>query len=127
NKKQRPRQFSNKPKSFVLSGQNSCHDEPTTGWQLLEACLFWQALPKSSSNVRCEEFLQRVGVVGKLPTTTGWQPVLPRIRETTPLPLRLWWLAKFRSFARCSRRSASRAAAGKLSGSWDSQYVGFGI
>src|SRR5437667_10288076 len=85
---------------------------------------FWQALPKSSSNVRCEEFLQRVGVVGKLPTTTGWQPVLPRIRETPLLPLWLGRLARLCSFARFWRRSASGAAAGKLSVSWDPQYGG---
>src|SRR5206468_12804467 len=124
NKKQRPRQFSNKPKSFVLSGQNSCHDEPTTGWQLLEACLFWQALSKSSSNVRCEEFLQRVGVVGKLPTTTGWQPVLPRIRETPPLPLWLGRLARLCSFARFRWRTAGGCPAGKLSVRWNAQYIG---
>jgi len=86
---------------------------------------FWQALPKSSSNVRCEEFLQRVGVVGKLPTTTGWQPVLPRIRETPPLPLWFGWLAGFCSLARFGWRSPSGCTAGKLSVSRNSQYIGF--
>jgi hypothetical protein len=38
------------------------------------------SLPKSSSE-RFERFVIAipVGVVGKLPTTTGWQPVAPRI------------------------------------------------
>jgi len=37
------------------------------------------SLPKSSSNILCVAILQPAGVVGKLPTTTGWQPVLPRL------------------------------------------------
>jgi len=39
------------------------------------------SLPKSAANVYFEEFLRCVeGVVGKLPTTTGWKPVLPGSR-----------------------------------------------
>ena len=30
-------------------------------------------------NHQQRELLQRFGVVGKLPTTTGWQPVLPEM------------------------------------------------
>jgi hypothetical protein len=48
-------------------------DRGSTGCQPV----LFGSLPKSSLQVRWEEFLQRVGVVGKLPTTTGWQPVLP--------------------------------------------------
>src|SRR5437773_5087250 len=40
-------------------------------------------LPKSSSNALCVAILQPAGVVGKLPTTTGWRPVLPRVRLYT--------------------------------------------
>jgi hypothetical protein len=42
----------------------------------LPACPFG-SLPKSSWNIRSREFSRAVEVVGKLPTTTGWQPVLP--------------------------------------------------
>ena len=49
----------------------------SSGEHRLPACPFG-SLPKSSWNVHTDEFLRRSVVVGKLSTTTGWQPVLPR-------------------------------------------------
>ena len=36
------------------------------------------SLPKRSSNAQARGVFQRLGVVGRLPTTAGWQPALPR-------------------------------------------------
>src|SRR5206468_7464034 len=53
------------------------------GWGAQAAVCPFGSLPKSSSNALCGAILQPAGVVGKLPTTTGWQPVLPRVRLYT--------------------------------------------
>src|SRR5438093_10833481 len=44
---------------------------------------FSAACRKAYRTLLCAAILQPAGVVGKLPTTTGWQPVLPRVRLYT--------------------------------------------
>ncbi len=56
------------------------------------------SLPKSSSNVRHEEFWQDVGLVGKLPTTTGWQPVLPGTDALPACGIDGFWVCGWRRF-----------------------------
>src|SRR6478672_12831259 len=54
------------PKARSISGEHR-----------LPACPFRQPAEKLFNHQQ-HELLQRFGVVGKLPTTTGWQPALPR-------------------------------------------------
>jgi len=52
-----------------------------SGEHRLTACSFRQPAEKLCERSTREVFATCGTIVGKLPTTTGWQPVLPRVRS----------------------------------------------
>lgn len=73
------------------------------------------SLPKSSSKAHRARLLRSFRVVGKLPTTTGWQPVLPRNAARPPLLTLLFLLIATPGTALAEIRGADCARAAKYS------------
>src|SRR6266550_6826858 len=71
--------------------QQDRHCNANAGERRLPACSFRQLAEKLCERSMQGVFATRGTVVGKLPTTTGWQPVLPgTIHRTSTLIGRRW-------------------------------------
>jgi len=75
----KPRDLEDRTFRFAQAARAFVKQLRTPGEHRLPACCFRQIAEKLFELMEAKIFLQRSCVVGKLPTTAGWQPALPKI------------------------------------------------